>query len=81
MTFTNIFKTSDGGWDVNRFVGFAGGIVYIVVAQVVAIMTKADLTTYCLAFPAGLAVVAGGTAGAVALKDRQVAKAKVEAEG
>lgn len=80
MTFTNIFKTTDGGWDVSRFVGVVGGVAYIVIAQVVAIRTGADITEYCIAFPAGLAVVAGGTAGAVAIKDRNVAKAKVEAE-
>jgi hypothetical protein len=78
MTWTNIFKTTDGGYDVNRFVGVVGGIAYIIVAQVVAIRTGADITAYCIAFPAGLAVVVGGTAGAVAIKDRNVAKAKAE---
>jgi hypothetical protein len=33
---------------------------------------------FCLAFPAGLAACVGATAGAIALKDRQLAKAKAE---
>ncbi|RSY83104.1 hypothetical protein DAH66_12610 [Sphingomonas koreensis] len=85
-SWTGIFKTADGGYDVNRFVGLVGGLTYIVGAHVFVgwelILGRGfDLATYCLAFPGGLAFVAGGTAGAVALKDRNVAKAKAEAEG
>lgn len=83
--WTGIFKTADGGYDVNRFVGAIGGLTYIVgahafIAWELVLGRGFDLATYCLAFPAGLAVVAGGTAGAVALKDRHVAKAKVESD-
>jgi hypothetical protein len=35
------------------------------------------LSVYCLTFPTGLAAVVGGTAGAIAIKDRNVASAKV----
>ena len=84
--WTGIFKTPEGGYDVNRFVGLVGGLAYIVGAHVFVawelILGRGfDLTAYCLAFPGGLAMVAGGTAGAVAWKDRGVAKAKAEAEG
>jgi hypothetical protein len=81
MTWTNIFKTAEGGLDVSRFVGVIGGLSYIICGNVVAFVMKAGLAEYCIAFPGGLAVVAGGTAGAVAIKDRAVAKAKAESEG
>ena len=35
------------------------------------------MTAYCLAFPTGLGVAVGSIAGAVALKDRSVAVARV----
>lgn len=82
---TQIFRGSNGEPEVNRVVGAFGGFVYVVFAQVFVawelILGRAfDLATYCLAFPGGLAVIVGGTAGAVAIKDRNVASAKVIAE-
>lgn len=81
--WTGIFKGAGGGFEVNRFVGAIGGLTYIAGAHVfigweLILGRGFDLATYCVAFPAGLAVVAGGTAGAVAIKDRAVAKAKAE---
>lgn len=83
--FTNLLRGTGGEYELNRVVGFIGGIAYVVGAnfftwyQVVWRGTAFDITAYCLAFPGGLAVVAGGTAVAVAVKDRNVATSKVVA--
>lgn len=75
-------RGANGGYELNRVVGFVGGMVYIVGAHVfvgwhMAEGGEFDLIAYCAAFPGGLAVAAGGTAAAVAIKDRNVAQAKV----
>lgn len=80
--FTEILRGINGGYELNRVVGAIGGVVYIIAAQAFVAwnMWKGnpfDVTAYCLAFPAGLATIAGGTAAAVSLKDRNVASAKV----
>lgn len=82
---SHIFRGANGEPEVNRVVGAFGGFIYVVCAQVFVawelILGRAfDLATYCLAFPGGLAVIVGGTAGAVALKDRNVATASVISE-
>lgn len=80
---TEALKGIGGEFELNRLVGFFGGIVYVIGANLfvgyeVFWLGKAfDLTAYCLAFPSGLAVVAGGTAAAISLKDRNVASSKV----
>lgn len=86
--FTHLLKTANGTYELNRVVGFFGGVVYVVMTHVyigweVFKLGKAfDLTGYCLTFPTGLAAVVGGTAVAVAVKDRNVATSKViEATG
>lgn len=78
---SEIFKSSGGRFEVSRFIGAVGGISYIVGAHAFIAwnMTKGhefDLIAYCTAFPGGLGLVVGSTAGAVALRDRQVAEAK-----
>ncbi|CAN5702423.1 hypothetical protein BH11PSE6_BH11PSE6_00070 [soil metagenome] len=83
MNWTGIFKSAGGSYEVNRFVGAVGGLVYIAGAHVfvaweLILGRSFDLVAYCLAFPGGLATVVAGTAGAVALKDRNVAKANKE---
>lgn len=85
---SNVLRGIGGDFELNRVVGFFGGIVYVIGAHVfvgyeVLWLGKAfDITAYCLAFPGGLAVVAGGTAAAISLKDRNVASSKViEATG
>lgn len=85
MTITglsHIFRGANGEPEVNRVVGAFGGFIYVIGAHVFVawelILGRAfDLTAYCLAFPAGLATVVSGTAAAVAIKDRNVASAKV----
>lgn len=84
--WTGIFKGSSGEYEVNRFVGAIGVLVYIVAAPAfvawnMALGREFDLIAFCTAYPAGLGVAIGAIAGAVAIKDRNVAKAKVEAEG
>jgi hypothetical protein len=81
--FTNALRGIGGEYELNRLVGFFGGIVYVIGAhlfvgyEVFWLGHEFDVTAYCLAFPGGLAVVAGGTAAAVSIKDRNVASAKV----
>lgn len=81
MNWRDVFKTAGGGYDVNRVIGFIGGLAYIVGAHAFVAWNLAhgrpfDLQTYCLAFPFGLAAVSGGTAGAVAIKDHFTSKDK-----
>lgn len=84
--FTNLLRGTGGEYELNRVVGFFGGIVYVIAAnffvwyRVVWKEDEFDLIGYCTAFPAGLAVVAGGTAAAIAIKDRNVASSKVIAQ-
>lgn len=83
--FTEALRGANGGYELNRVVGFVGGFSYIVGAHVFVAWDLAqgstfDLVAYCAAFPAGLAVAATGSAAAVAIKDRNVAKAKGEAK-
>lgn len=83
MRWTEFLRSPNGGVEINRLVGFFGGFVYVIAANIfvgyeVLWLGKAfDVTAYCLAFPAGLATVVTGTAAAVALKDRNVASAQV----
>lgn len=81
--FRNALKGIGGEFEINRLVGAFGSVVYVIGAHAfltyeVFWLGKAfDLGTYCLTFPTGLGVAVGAIAGAVALKDRQVASAKV----
>jgi hypothetical protein len=83
-----VLKGANGGFELNRLVGFFGGFAYVICANFFVWYDTVwqgkgfDVTAYCLAFPGGLAVIAGGTAGAIAWKDKAVASAKVtEATG
>lgn len=75
-------RGTNGGYEISRVVGFVGGMAYVVGAHVFIGWNMVegrgfDLVAYCLAFPGGLAALTGGTAAAVAIKDRNVATAKV----
>lgn len=79
---TNALRGIGGEFEVNRVIGALGGLVYIIAANVFAgyklfAQGEFNLVEYCTAFPGGVALVVGGTAGAVALKDRNVASAKI----
>lgn len=80
MTILDALKGIDGGYEVQRVLGAFGSVVYIVTAPALVWAGKiqATLEGFCIAYPAGLAACIGATAGAIALKDRQVAKAKAE---
>ena len=84
--FSTALRGISGEYELSRLVGFFGGIVYVIGTHIFVgyevfwLGREFDVTAYCLAFPGGLAVVAGGTAGAVAWKDKAVASAKVIAQ-
>ncbi len=85
-TITNALKGIGGEFELNRLVGAFGGVAYVIGAHVFLgyevwwLGKDFDLESYCLTFPTGLGIAVGAIAGAVALKDRQVANAKVIAE-
>jgi len=84
MTILNALKGVTGEFEIQRVLGATGTIVYIFTAPALvwAKIVAVSFEGFCLAFPAGLAACVGATAGAIALKDRQVARAKgVEREG
>lgn len=86
FSITHALKSSvTGQFEVTRLIGGIGGLVYVIAThafiawEVIHLGKPFDVTTYCLAFPSGLAFIGGGTAGAAALKDRNVATATVTA--
>lgn len=87
LKFTEFLRGANGGIEVNRLVGGAGGAVYIVSAPAFQAWelyqgSGFDVTAFCLAYGGGLATLVGGTAAGVAIKDRNVATSKViEATG
>lgn len=78
----NLLKGITGEYEINRVVGAIGAAAYIVCANVFVAWdvfyrgAPFDITAYCLAFPGGLGVAVGSIAGAVALKDTAVTKAR-----
>lgn len=83
MMFGSILKTANGEFEINRVVGAVGSLFYIAGTHIfmgydLFVRDRSfDVTAYCLAFPGGLAVAVGAIAGAVTLKDRGVATAKI----
>lgn len=79
MSIFSALRGIGGEFEIQRILGALGTIVYVIMAPafVWAGKVTATLDTFCIAFPAGLGVCIGATAGAIALKDRNVAKAKV----
>lgn len=81
--FTEALKGIGGNYELNRLVGFFGGIAYTICANVFVgyeVLWQGkpfDITSYCLTFPTGLAAIAGGTAAAISLKDRNVASSRI----
>lgn len=84
--FSNALKGIGGEYELSRLVGALGGVAYVICAnafvayEVIWLGKGFDVTAYCLAFSGGLAGIVGGTAGAVAWKDKGVASAKVIAQ-
>lgn len=79
MTILNALKGISGQYEVQRIIGAFGSVVFIVSAPALVWAGKiqASFDSFCLAYPAGIAACIGATAGAIALKDRQIARAKV----
>lgn len=82
MKIASMLKGIGGEFEINRVVGAFGATSYVVCAnafvawQVFWLGNEFNVTEYCLAFPSGLGVAVGAVAGSIALKDRQVAKAR-----
>ncbi len=79
MSILDALKGIGGTYEVQRVIGAFGSITFIVMAPALVWAGKivASFDSFCLAYPAGIATCIGATAGAIALKDRSVAKAKV----
>jgi hypothetical protein len=80
MTILNALKGIGGEYEVQRVLGALGTVTYSLTAPIfvaVDVIKDVSLTEFSLAYPAGLAACITATAGAIALKDRSVASAKV----
>lgn len=80
--FTNALRGISGEFELNRVVGFVAGIGYTLGALGFTAWNMAegrefDVVAFCTAFGGGAAFITGGTAAAVAWKDKGVASAKV----
>lgn len=83
---THILRGPNGELELSRVISAFGGLVYIIGAnvfqgwEIFGLGKDFDITAYCLAFPGGLAVAVTGGAAGVAIKDRNVATAKIISE-
>lgn len=80
--FTNALKGIGGEYELNRVIGFIAGLSYSFGALAFTAWNMAegrefDVVAFCTAFGGGAAFITGGTAAAVAWKDKAVASAKV----
>lgn len=76
----NALRGIGGEFEVQRVLGAFGTITYVVSAPIfvaLEVIKSVSLTEFSLAYPAGLATCIGATAGAIALKDRNVAASKI----
>lgn len=72
-----------GEYEVQRVLGAFGTVTFVVTAPLFVafdVIKSVSFTEFCVAYPAGIAACIGFTAGAIALKDRQTATAKVISE-
>lgn len=80
FSIMNALKGIGGEYEVQRVLGALGTVVYTVTAPIFVasgVISKVSLTEFSIAFPAGLSACIIATAGAIALKDRNVATSKV----
>jgi hypothetical protein len=79
MKLLNALKGISGEFEVQRVLGAVGALTYIFTGPALVWFGKvtATLDSFCIAYPAGIAAVLGASAGSIALKDRNVAAAKV----
>ncbi|MCW2405021.1 hypothetical protein M2336_001650 [Sphingobium sp. B1D7B] len=80
MSILNALRGIGGDFEIQRILGAFGTVMYVISAPAFVWAGKVQTTLegFCIQYPIGLAACVGATAGAIALKDRQVAKAKVE---
>lgn len=78
IKWTEFLRGINGGVEVNRLVGFLGGVALIAYSgyELIALGKTFDP----LAFAGGVALIVGGTGAGAALKDRNAAHAKVVSE-
>jgi len=79
---SNALKGIGGEFEISRVIGFISGLCYSLGAIVFTAWNMIngvafDIVAFCTSFGGGAALITGGTAGAVAIKDRNVASAKV----
>lgn len=85
--FTEFLRGINGSVELSRlslFLGATGFVLGSLVFQAWALRNgqEFDVTAFCLSFGPGFAALLGGGAGAIAIKDRNVASSKViEATG
>lgn len=84
MNILNALKGIGGDFEIQRVVGAAGVLTYVISAPLFLAWSihkgdHYDLVAFCAAYPAGLGVAMGALAGAISLKDRSVAAAKAVA--
>lgn len=79
MSILNMLRGIGGEYEVQRVLGAFGTVTYVVMAPALVWAGKitASFDSFCLAYPAGIAACITATAGAIALKDRNVATSKV----
>lgn len=80
MNILNALKGIGGEFEVQRVLGAIGTLTYtfsVPLLVATGVIASVDITAFCLAYPSGLAACIGATAGAIALKDRNVATAKI----
>ena len=80
MSIFNAFRGIGGEFEIQRVLGAVGTVIYALSAPIFVafgVIKDVSITEFSLAFPTGIAACIGATAGAIALKDRNVATAKV----
>lgn len=80
LNILNALKGIGGEYEVQRVLGAVGTLTYIAAVPLFVatrVIKDVSVTEFCIAYPGGLAACIGATAGAIALKDRNVATAKV----
>jgi hypothetical protein len=80
MGIFNMLKGISNEFEIQRVLGAIGTLTYTATAPLfiaTGVIKGVTFAEFCLSFPTGLAACVGATAGAIALKDRQVAAAQV----
>lgn len=80
MSLLNALKGIGGEYEIQRVLGAIGTLTYTFSVPIfvgIGVISDVSVTEFCLAYPGGLAACIGATAGAIALKDRNVATAKI----